>query len=151
MEPSNILPERVCPECGAKVVEGMSCWEQLGMIIAWEYNDPELQAEHFLTVAAYNLQHPAQFTDEAIAGLRTAFMERLEKNISLTWIRRRTARANEGSKRVRRPESERQIRQRHWHMTIADVYLPNQPQGAAGRVRAWAVAIRNEIALDTTL
>lgn len=52
-----------CPECGARRVEGMTCWEQLGMIIAWEADDPELLAEHFLTVATYNLQHPAQFTD----------------------------------------------------------------------------------------
>ncbi len=55
-----------CPECGARSVNGMNCWEQLGLLLAWEYDDPELQAEHFLTVAAYNLQHPAQFTDEAL-------------------------------------------------------------------------------------
>jgi hypothetical protein len=30
-------------------------------------------------------------------------------------------------------------------MTIADVYIPERPQGAAGRVAAWAAAIRSEL------
>ncbi|HEY0736847.1 MAG TPA: DUF5946 family protein [Herpetosiphonaceae bacterium] len=54
------------PECGGSTVDGLTCWEQLGALIAWEYDDPELAAEHFLTVAAYNLQHPAQFTDDDV-------------------------------------------------------------------------------------
>jgi hypothetical protein len=56
------LSELHCAECGAPRVSGMTCWEMLGAIIAWEYHDPALLAEHFLTVASYNLQHPAQFT-----------------------------------------------------------------------------------------
>jgi hypothetical protein len=32
-------------------------------------------SHYFLTVASYNLQHPAQFTDEAINGLRATFIE----------------------------------------------------------------------------
>ncbi len=59
------LPEARCPECDAPIVNGMTCWEMLGAILAWEYHDPELMAEHFLTVASYNLQHPAQFTGAA--------------------------------------------------------------------------------------
>lgn len=46
-----------CPECGAPTGDGLTCWEQLGSILAWEYNDPALMAEHFLTVASYNLQN----------------------------------------------------------------------------------------------
>ncbi len=29
-----------CPECGAPMVNGMTCWEMLGAIGAWEYHDP---------------------------------------------------------------------------------------------------------------
>ena len=29
-------------------------------------------------------------------------------------------------------------------MTIADVYIPNHPEGAAGRVRKWGTSIRRE-------
>ena len=67
-----------CPECGAPSVNGTTCWEVLGALLAWEYDDPELQAEHFLTVASYNLQHPAQFTETALAGLQAVFIERLD-------------------------------------------------------------------------
>jgi len=115
------------------------------MIGAWEFQDPELMAEHFLTVAGYNLQHPAQFTEEAIAGLRTAFIQRLDDGLSVAAIRQRNAHAYDGSKRVRKPEAERQPVLRRWAMTIADVSILDQPQGAAARVRAWAAAIRKEI------
>jgi len=47
---------------------------------------------------------------------------------------------------VLKPEHERQPMLRQWAMTIAEVYLPDQPQGAAERVRAWAAVIRREIA-----
>jgi hypothetical protein len=123
----------------------MTCWEQLGAISSWEFQDPELLAEHFLTVASYNLQHPAQFTDEALAGLRVAFIDRLDKGISTEELRRRTARIYDGPKRVLRPEAERRPVLRRWPMTIADVYIPDQPTGAAERVRRWAAAIRSEL------
>lgn len=76
-----------CPECGAPRVEGLTCWEQLGMEIAWEADDPELLAEHFFTVATYNLQHPAQFTDDAIEGLRQASVDRLTASRSRRYAR----------------------------------------------------------------
>ena len=54
------LEVAICLECGTRRVDGLTCWEQLGAILAWEWQDPELQAVHFLTVASYTLQHPAQ-------------------------------------------------------------------------------------------
>ena len=133
-----------CLECGAPRVEGMNCWEMLGAIGAWEFQDPELMDEHFLTVASYNLQHPAQFTDEALAGLRTAVIGYLDHGVSPAEIRRRTSKSYEGKHRVLKPETERYPVLRHWPMTIADVYLPNHSEGAAGRVRAWGTSIRLE-------
>ena len=115
------------------------------MIGAWEFQDPELMAEHFLSVASYNLQHPAQFTDEAIARLRAAFSERVDRGVAVEELRRRVARAYEGNKRVLKHESERKPTLRAWSMTIADVYIPDKPQGAAARVRMRATSIRNEL------
>src|SRR5215204_3659877 len=129
-----------CSECAAPVVSGLSCWGQLGALLAWEVNDPELQAEHFLTVAAYNLQHPAQFTDEALLGLRSAFIDRVDRDVAVEELRRRAARQVEGKTRVLKVVSERRPVLRRWSMTIANVYIPEQPAGAAGRVRAWAAA-----------
>jgi hypothetical protein len=134
-----------CPECGAPRIVGLSCWEQLGLLLAWEYEDPELRAEHFLTVAAYNLQHPAQFTDEALASLRAAFSEHLDNGLSPQEIRRRVGMTAAGKTRVLRDEGERRPVLRSWTMTISDVYIPGKPGGAAARVRAWAAGIRREL------
>ena len=123
----------------------MTCWEMLGAIGAWEYQDPEHMAEHFLTVASYNLQHPAQFTDEALAGLRVAVMDYLDQGISPAELRRRASQAYEGKRRVLKPENERRPILYQWGSTIADVYLPDHPEGAATRVRAWGASIAAKI------
>ena len=91
-----------CPECGAPRLDGMTCWDQLGLLLAWEAEDSALAAEHFLTVASYNLQHPAQFTDEALAGLRAAFVEHLDRGMAVVEIRRHAGHAFAGTRRVLR-------------------------------------------------
>ncbi|MBI3968761.1 MAG: hypothetical protein HY329_24255 [Chloroflexi bacterium] len=126
-------------------MNGLTCWEQLGAIPAWESQDPELLAEHFLTVASYNLQHPAPFTDEALADLRTAFVDRLDHNVPVEHLRRRAAKTYAGKKRVLKKESERRPALRPWSIMIADVYLPDQPEGADASGRAWARSIRAEL------
>jgi hypothetical protein len=145
MSEQNDRNTTACSECGAPMVNGLTCWEQLGAIGAWEFQDPELLAEHFLTVASYNLQHPAQFTDEAINGLRATFIERLDNGLTITEIRHRTATAYAGKKPVLKNQTERRPVLRRWRMTIADVYIPDQRQGAAERVRRWAAVIRSEL------
>lgn len=145
MEPSTDEVKTTCPECGAARVDGMTCWEQLGGILAWEYQDQELADQHFLTVASYNLQHPAQFTAEAIDGLRSAFIEHLDRGTSVRELRRRAANTYEGHKRVLKAEEERKPELRRWSITIADVYIPDRPEGAAARVKAWASGIRSEL------
>lgn len=138
-------PAATCRECGAPRVAGMDCWEQLGGVLAWETHDPELAAEHFLTVAAYNLQHPAQFTEPALVGLRAGLIEHLDHGVPVAELRRRAGRAFGGAQRVLRPAAERRPTLRRWGITIADVYLPERPAGAAERVRRWAAAIRSEL------
>ena len=138
-------PNATCPECGAAQVDGLTCWEQLGVLLAWEWQDPALLAVHFLTVAAENLQHPAQFTDEALAGLQINFVDHLERGVPVAELRRRTSHFAEGATRVLKKESEHQPSLRHWSMTIANVYRPHQPQDAAEHVRAWAATLRREL------
>lgn len=134
-----------CPECGAPEVDGLDCWSgQLGQVLAWESGNPELQAVHFLTVACYNLQHPSLYTDEALAELGKLLGEALDHDLPPHEIRRRIGSTYEGSKRVRRPESERRPVLRRWPMTVADVTRPGDPEGAADRVRVWAAAVRQE-------
>lgn len=134
-----------CPECGGLYVDNFSCWEQLGLIIAWEGDYPELYAEHFKTVACYNLQHPAQFTDEAMDVLKNVFINHLDNGLSVEEIRRRVSRMTEGKTRVLKDKNKRLPVLRTWRMTISDVYIPDNPEGAAERVRKWARTIREEL------
>ncbi len=138
----------LCPECGAPRIDGLDCWGQLGVILAWEWQDPELFALHFVTVASYNLQHPAQFTDEALAGLRQAYVDHLDHRTPVSEIRSRASAGADGGKRVRRlPEDQRPVLRR-FDLTIADVCQPEHPEGAEERVRAWAGAIRRGLSED---
>lgn len=134
-----------CAECGAPLVDGMDCWSQMGAICAWEWQDPELAALHFVTVASYNLQHPAQFAPETLANLQAVYIEHLDHGLPVAEIRRRIGAQAEGARRVLIPPSERRPVLRRWPLTVADVYIPDQPQGAADRVRAWAASIRRAL------
>ena len=49
------------------------------MLLVWEYDGLERQAEHVLTMASYNVQDPAQFTEATLAGLQAVFIERLNR------------------------------------------------------------------------
>lgn len=135
-----------CPECGASRINGLDCFGQLGQIGVWEYNDSELLAEHFLTVASYNLQHPAKFTEAAIEGLRTVFLAYLKGEMGVSEIRKKVAYFANGKARVLKPKADRQnYKLKRWPLTIASVYLENQPAGAATRVRTWAQSIAQEL------
>lgn len=133
-----------CNECGAAAFAGATCWEQFGSVLAWEWSDPELQAQHFLTVASYNLQHPSRFTEEALAGLRSAFRDHLDRGVPVAALRRRAS-TFEGNRRVVRREPERRPVLREWPMTIADVYAQGRADGAAERVREWAGVIHRQL------
>lgn len=123
----------------------MDCWGQLGAVLAWEWQDPELFALHFVTVASYNLQHPAQFTAEAIAGLKRAYADHLDRGTPVSLIRTEVSAAVDGNTRVKRPPGDQRPVLRHFDMTIADVYQSGHSEEAAARVRAWAQAIRREL------
>jgi hypothetical protein len=129
-----------CPECGASQVP-LTCQERLELLLAWEVDDDALRSEHFLTVASFNLQHPAAFTAEALTGLKDAFDGYLNGRLTIADIRRRASRAT----RILRPADEVRPRRRNWPMTIDAVALPEQPANAAARVLAWAESIRTGI------
>lgn len=114
------------------------------MLLAWEWQDPELLARHFLTVSSYLLQHPATLTDDAASGLRTAFTQALSGEVTVAQVRARITRVYDGAARVRRPAREIQPRLRPWSMTVADVYAGGQV-GAADRVNTWARTIGADI------
>ena len=107
--------------------------------------DPALAREHFLSVASYNLQHPARFTTDAVAGLRDMFVAHLDGRMAVSEIRRPMSKLAEGEVRVLKPEADRVRRPRAWSMTIDAVTLDDQPVDAAKRVREWAMSIRSDL------
>jgi hypothetical protein len=129
-----------CPECGATQAP-LTCRQRLELLLAWEGDDDALRARHFLTVASFNLQHPAAFTDDARAGLEQALEGYLDGRLTIADIRRRASHAT----RVHRPGDEVRPQRRYWPMTIDAVAAPEQPTGAAARVLAWAESIRSSI------
>ncbi len=133
-----------CDECGAPVDGDLDCRSRLEGLLAWEWSDPALQAVHFLTVTAYNLQHPAQFSDEALDGLWVSLGDYLDGTATVHDLRRRARAAFDGPRRVLRREEERRPRSRAWSLTVATVYPGGGPHAASERVRAWAEAVRAE-------
>jgi hypothetical protein len=115
------------------------------LLLAREQEDPELLAAHYLTVACYNLQHPARFTEDALVSLERGLIDHLDHGIPVPVLRRRAAAAFDGRTRVLVKPPERRPLRRHWKMTIADVWLPEFPEGAAERVRVWAASIRSSL------
>ena len=140
-----------CPECGAPLDHGLTCWQQFGTILTWEWQDPELQAVHFLTVAAYNLQHPARFTAEALATLHAVFVDHIDHKTPVDRLRKRVAHVMQGHTKVLAEAQEREVTQQSWPMTVADVYNRGESEGAAGRVRQWAMSVRSHLPPEISL
>ena len=134
---------RHCPECGASQ-RPLTCRARLELLLAWEAEHATLRELHFLTVASYNLQHPAVFTDEARLGLARAFAGYLQGRLTVGQIRRQAAAVN-GATRVYRPASDVHPVRRSWAITIDEVAVPGHAAQAAERVRAWADSIHRAL------
>lgn len=132
-----------CAECGAPQ-SPLTCRARLELLLAWEVDDEALRELHFLTVASFNLQHPAVFTDQARAGLEAAFLGYLDGQVTVAEIRRRAA-GVDGAVRIRRRADEVRPQRRRWPITIDAVAIPGQPADAVAGVRRWAEAIRDTL------
>lgn len=137
-----------CPECGAPACNNLDCWEMLNAILSWEWNDPELAAEHFQTVACYNLQHPAKFEAETLTGLQESLSDYIYGGTPPSHIRRQNAAAYGGSKKVLKPQHAWRPVLRKWPQTIADVYANGNPAGAAARVKTWGTSILRKLEVE---
>jgi hypothetical protein len=123
----------------------MSCQELFWLLMAREQEDPELFAAHFLTVTCYNIQHPAQFKEEAVVWLEQGLIEHLDHGTPVAELRKRAAARFQGNTRVLVKEAKRRPVRRRWPMTIAEVCLPERLEGAAERVKTWAASIRSSL------
>lgn len=133
-----------CPECGAPQTDGLNCFDMFGVVLSWEAFDQDLLNLHFWTVATYNLQHPAQFTEEAIKGLREVYLEAYEKEVPISYIRKKMSRLTEGKVHVIKKVNITPCL-KSWPITIADIYHHNQHIGVSHRVLQWRKSVRSAL------
>jgi hypothetical protein len=113
---------------------------------------------HFYAVASYGLQHPdsMNYTAEALAGLRAALTDALDRRLSVDELRRRSRRETNGPQRVTRRPGDDPVAWRRggWPITIADICTADTfgaydtYDAFADRVVRWARSIRETLDAD---
>ncbi|MEX0868191.1 MAG: DUF5946 family protein [Nitriliruptoraceae bacterium] len=137
-----------CDECGTLERDGQCCRQQWGELLALEFSDVRAGSVHFLTVASYQLQHPASFPlqPEALRDLVAALRDAVIDGRDVTSVRDAMQRRYDGSRPVAATAGD-VVAQRRWTRTVADVSPPD-PAGHVERVIRWAAAVVDDLAVD---
>jgi hypothetical protein len=128
-------------------VEGKTCREAFEELISREFQDPVCGQVHHLTVLCYDLQHPLQFTREALEWSRAALQAAVEQGVSPVELRRFARRQFSGKakpKVTRQAQPEEAAPRIHWRMTALDV-LGESAEGHNQRVEAWARSVLEDL------
>jgi hypothetical protein len=115
-----------CSECGAALLDGLTCADHFYQMLAWENEDPPRGVVHHLAVLCYYLQHPSLYSPEGLAEGMRLLVEFVEKGKPPQEIRKanrkRVNSANRNWKITARPDAHGAYRYPvHWKMTVADV------------------------------
>jgi hypothetical protein len=88
-----------CIQCGA-----VGCKEKCGEMLAPEFEQPAVFGTvHHLTIICYNIQHPDEFTDEALEWMRSSLRTIVSEGLSPQEFRERAGKNVEAGKlKVRR-------------------------------------------------
>jgi len=146
-EPSNAgAGDCVCEQCGSPLVGSERCRGFFDKLLALEFEDRDAFAEHHLTVACYQLQHPKGFSGEAVEAWCEVVRASLEYGTPPTAIRRAMSARFEGATQVRREGSHVAVWwPRRWPMTVRDVVQPEEQIASAAThvqlVRTWAKSV----------
>jgi Family of unknown function (DUF5946) len=137
-----------CHECGASQPSGAECRSCFDLLLAFENERPEVfAAVHHLTVATFFLQHPSDYTSEALASWHTLLVDALDGRASARELQRRHSVQYAGARRVRMPGIGIPKQwPRSWPITVSGVINPLEPLPLndvyVERARAWAAATR---------
>ncbi|UVI29041.1 DUF5946 family protein [Paenibacillus spongiae] len=146
VDQNTVMESGRCIECGAKAIDGLSCYEQFGFPLVWEHRDPELYALHFWLVSCYMIQHPSNFTEEGYEKLVHLFKEAYDHGWEPAYIlkknREMTANISKISNPIPNKDRRRQLRK--WSMTIEDIYLGGEDQ-AINNIIKWKNLLRSEL------
>lgn len=128
-----------CPECGAA-----GCREKFESMLALEFEGLAVFGTvHHVTVICFNLQHPAAFSDEALAWMRSTLRAIVEEGLSPAELRERSHKQFNGQVKVlkKMPKSPHKV---EWSMTAMGVRT-DSPEVYVSDVMAWAKSTLNDL------
>ena len=137
------MSDQACPECGA-----LGCREKFDAMMALEFESPTVfGAVHHITVLCYNLQHPSNFSEEALAWMHTSLRSVMIDGMSAATLRKYAAKIPKDVK-IKRPESRSvDAKKITWSMTVADIRTEN-PAEYTEDAKKWALSILKDLKLN---
>jgi hypothetical protein len=134
-----------CPECGSYPESGLTCRQVFEAALALEYENPRVFGRvHHFTVTCYNLQHPSQYTPDALDLMEKGLRELVKGDIQPADLRAVMGRTFSGSQKVVRKEPA-PARLRRWNRTTADLVIDGGADAFVESVRQWARSIVEEM------
>ena len=129
-----------CPQCGAELPSGKTCWDRFDLCLAKEFEHPDTYgAVHYFTVACYLLQHNA-YSREAWLATRAGLAQVVRQGLTPAHLRRQNRQKLDSGQRkwkVTRGEKLAAVNSIVWTRTIADVRL-DTPEMYCADARLWA-------------
>ena len=146
MSPDDLSP---CPQCGAAPLDGKTCKDKYGEILALEFQEPAVfGVVHHITVTCYNLQHPDFFSDEAIEWMKTSLRKIIEEGLSPAELRKSAGKRTGEGMNVRRQTAPADVPRRIiWSLTVMDVRA-DSAEVYVREIRAWAKSILDDLNRD---
>lgn len=124
---------------------GRTCRQAFEAALALEFENPAVFGRvHHLTVTCYNLQHPHQFTPEALKLMNKGLRALVAGEIQPGDLRAAMGRTFSGSRKVLRQDPT-PPRLHPWRLTTADLALDSGPEAFIASVRRWASSIVEEL------
>jgi hypothetical protein len=140
-----VEPLSHCPECGSAWSNGITCREHFEQMLAWEFEYPEVNTVHHLTVVCYHLQHPSLYSPEGLRGAIHLLADFLDGGLNPEDVRRRDRQKLASGVRKYKikgtPASHGVYSSPvHWTLTAADV-IAGGPALYDQNVKKWAGAV----------
>ena len=129
-----------CPECGA---QDNACEARFHECLALEFSDAAYGAVHYLTVAAYMLQHSSKLTRDGWLHERNLLREFLVENKPPAFIRQQNKDLVDSGKRafkIKSKDGMPVISKTSWTNTILDIRMDNAEEYCED-VTSWAGSV----------
>ncbi|MBP0725341.1 hypothetical protein J5Y03_09080 [Bacillus sp. RG28] len=143
---NTIMESGICIECGAKGIDGLSCYEMFQFPLVWEHNDPKLYDLHFWLVSCYMIQHPSNYTEDGYNLLIKLFTHAYDNKWGTDYILRKNRELVLKIGKITNPlpNHKRKRIYRKWSMTIEDIYI-NGEKNAINNISKWRDMIRKDL------